>query len=111
MERGFTEQGAIMAANVLNSPRVVQMSVFVVHAFLKMRELLGGTKELARRLKALEAKLTARLDGHEAAPWMCSSASFACSTRRRNRNRPAGKSASTPGQTTGPTGATKGRKR
>ena len=56
-----------MAADVLNSPRAVQMSVFVVRAFLKMRELLGGTKELARRLKALEAKLTARLDGHEAA--------------------------------------------
>ncbi len=63
----FTEHGAIMAANVLNSPRAVQMSVFVVRAFLKMRELLGGTKELARQLRALEAKLTARLDGHEAA--------------------------------------------
>jgi len=63
----FTEQGAIMAANVLNSPRAVQMSVFVVRAFLKMRELLGGTKELARQLRALEAKLTARLDGHETA--------------------------------------------
>ncbi len=56
-----------MAANVLNSPRAVQMSVFVVRAFLKMRELLGGTKELARQLKALEAKLTSRLDGHEVA--------------------------------------------
>lgn len=32
-----------------------------------MRELLGGTKELARQLRALEAKLTARLDGHEGA--------------------------------------------
>ena len=63
----FTEHGAIMAANVLNSPRAVEMSVFVVRAFLKMRELLGGTKELARQLKALEAKLTARLDGHAAA--------------------------------------------
>jgi hypothetical protein len=37
----FTEHGAIMAANVLNSPRAVQMSVFVVRAFLKMRALLG----------------------------------------------------------------------
>jgi len=63
----FTEPGAIMAANVLNSPQAVRMSVFVVRAFLKMRELLGGTRELARQLKALEAKLTARLDGHEAA--------------------------------------------
>jgi len=63
----FTEPGAIMAANVLNSPQAVRMSVFVVRAFLKMREWLGGTKELDRQLKALEAKLTARLDGHEAA--------------------------------------------
>ena len=45
----FTEHGAVMAANVLNSPRAVQMSVFVVRAFLKMRELLGGTKDLARQ--------------------------------------------------------------
>ena len=63
----FTEHGAIMTATVLNSPRAVQMSVFVVRAFLKMRVLLGGTKELARQLRELESKLTARLDGHEAA--------------------------------------------
>jgi hypothetical protein len=63
----FTEHGAIMAANVLNSPPAVRMSVFVVRAFVQMRELLGGTKELARQLAALEKKLTARLDGHEAA--------------------------------------------
>lgn len=63
----FTEHGAIMAANVLNSPQAVRMSVFVVRAFVKMRGLLGGTKELARQLRELEAKLTARLDGHEAA--------------------------------------------
>ena len=63
----FTENGAIMAANVLNSPEAVRMSVFVVRAFVKMRELLGGTKELARQLADLEKKLTARLDGHEVA--------------------------------------------
>lgn len=63
----FTENGAIMAANVLNSPQAVRRSVFVVRAFVKMRELLGGTGELARQLKALEAKLTARLDVHETA--------------------------------------------
>ena len=56
-----------MAANVLNSPEAVRMSVFVVRAFVKMRELLGGTKELAQQLAALEKKLTARLDGHEVA--------------------------------------------
>ena len=63
----FTEYGAIMAANVLNSPEAVRMSVFVVRAFVKMRDLLGGTKELARQLADLEKKLTARLDGHESA--------------------------------------------
>lgn len=63
----FTENGAIMAANVLNSPPAVRMSVFVVRAFVQMRELLGGTKELARQLAALEKKLTVRLDGHETA--------------------------------------------
>lgn len=63
----FTENGAIMAANVLNSPEAVRMSVFVVRAFVKMRELLGGTKELARQLVSLEKKLTARLDEHEMA--------------------------------------------
>jgi hypothetical protein len=67
LPHAFTEQGAIMAANVLNSPQAVRMSVFVVRAFVKMRGLLGGTKELARQLRQLEAKLTARLDGHEAA--------------------------------------------
>ena len=63
----FTENGAIMAANVLNSPNAVRMSVFVVRAFVKMREMLGGTKELARQLAELERKLTDRLDVHESA--------------------------------------------
>ena len=55
-----------MAANVLNSPEAVRMSVFVVRAFVQMRDLLGGTKELSKQLAALEKKLTARLDDHEA---------------------------------------------
>jgi ORF6N domain len=63
----FTEYGALMAANILNSARAVQMSIFVVRAFAKMREALRGTPELARKLAALEKKLTERLDVHEAA--------------------------------------------
>ncbi len=63
----FTENGAVMAANVLNSRQAVRMSVFVVRAFVRMRELLSGSKELAVELKKLEAKLTARLDNHETA--------------------------------------------
>jgi phage regulator Rha-like protein len=63
----FTEYGALMAANILNSPRAVQMSIFVVRAFAKMRDALRGTPELAKKLAALEKKLTKRLDTHEAA--------------------------------------------
>ena len=63
----FTEHGAIMAANVMNSRRAVQMAVFVVRAFLRMRALLGDSRELARKLAALEKELKERLDVHEAA--------------------------------------------
>jgi hypothetical protein len=56
-----------MAANILNSTRAVQMSIFVVRAFAKMREALRSTRELARKLASLENKLTGRLDVHEAA--------------------------------------------
>ncbi|HUJ09885.1 MAG TPA: ORF6N domain-containing protein [Verrucomicrobiae bacterium] len=63
----FTEHGAIMAANVLNSPQAVQMSVFVVRAFLRMRAALSDNRELARKLAALEKELKERLDVHEAA--------------------------------------------
>lgn len=62
----FTEHGAIMAANVLKSPHAVQMSVFVVRAFLKMRALLGDKRELAEKLASLEKELKKRLDVHEA---------------------------------------------
>jgi hypothetical protein len=63
----FTEHGALMAANVLHSKRAVEMSVFVVRAFLKMRAVLTETRELARKLAALESELKSRLDVHEVA--------------------------------------------
>jgi ORF6N domain len=63
----FTENGAVMAANVLNSPKAVRMSIHVVRAFIQMRVLLSSSKELAVELKKLEDKLTARLDNHEIA--------------------------------------------
>ena len=53
----FTEHGTIMAANVLNSPQAVRMSVFVVRAFVKLREMLATHKELAHKLAELERKL------------------------------------------------------
>ncbi len=63
----FTEHGALQGANILNSPRAVQMSVFVIRAFVKMRETLLSTRDLAKKLAALEKHLTGRLDTHEAA--------------------------------------------
>jgi hypothetical protein len=53
----FTEHGAIMAATVLNSDRAVQVSIFIVRAFVKLRQLLSTHKDLARKLAALEKKL------------------------------------------------------
>jgi hypothetical protein len=53
----FTEHGAIMAASVLNSPKAVEVSVFVVCAFVKLRETIAGHKELARKIAKLERKL------------------------------------------------------
>ncbi|MGB2869790.1 MAG: ORF6N domain-containing protein [Bacteroidota bacterium] len=61
----FTEFGALMAANVLNSNRAVRMSVFVVRAFVKMRGALSGTAELTRKLSELEKELKTRLNVHE----------------------------------------------
>ncbi len=52
----FTEHGAIMAAMILNSPRATQVSVYVVRAFLQLRELIVSNKELALRLDDLESK-------------------------------------------------------
>lgn len=63
----FTEHGAVMAANILRSDRAVQMSVFVVRAFIEMRTMLVGQKELREKLTALEKTLTERLDLHEQA--------------------------------------------
>jgi hypothetical protein len=59
----FTEHGAIMAANVLNSPRAVQMSVFVVRAFVRLRQMIGAHKEMAATLAELERKVASH-DGN-----------------------------------------------
>lgn len=57
----FTEHGAIMLAAILNSKRAVEMSVFIVRAFVQMREVLLGNKQLAVKLAALEE----RVGGHD----------------------------------------------
>ena len=54
----FTEHGAIMAATVLNSERAVAASVFVVRAFVKLREAVMSITAIEKKLTALELKVT-----------------------------------------------------
>jgi ORF6N domain len=58
----FTEHGAIMAATVLNSERAIEMSVFVVLAFVRMRRAIAGNRHFLTKLAELEH----RLKGHDA---------------------------------------------
>lgn len=53
----FTEHGTIMAATILNSPRAVEISVFVVRAFVRLREVVANHKELARKVAELEQRV------------------------------------------------------
>lgn len=57
----FTEHGALMAATVLTTPRAVEVGLYVVRAFIHLRELLVTHTELSYKLKELED----RLDGHD----------------------------------------------
>ena len=61
----FTEHGAIMAATILNTPRAIEVSVYVVRAFVQLREVLATHKQLAERLDALEAKIERKLATHD----------------------------------------------
>jgi hypothetical protein len=63
----FTEHGALMAAAVLNSPRAVEMSLYVVRAFVRMRQVLAAHKELAMRLEQLESRVERGLATHDQA--------------------------------------------
>jgi len=53
----FTEHGALMAANVLNSPEAVKMSVYVVRAFIKQRKLFMAQSDVLKKLAQMDAKL------------------------------------------------------
>jgi len=57
LPNAFTEHGVIMVASVLNTKRAIQVSVFVVRAFVKLREMLSTHKELAHKLAEVERKL------------------------------------------------------
>ena len=63
----FTEHGALMAASVLNTPRAVEVSLFVVRAFVQLRETLGAHKELAKRLDELESRIERKFSSHDQA--------------------------------------------
>ena len=58
----FTEHGAIMAATVLNSERAVEMSIFVVRAFVRLREMVSNNQHIVAKLDELEN----RLEKHDA---------------------------------------------
>ncbi len=57
----FTEHGTIMAASVLNTSRAIDVSVYVVRAFVKLRELVATHRQLAAKLETLER----RVAGHD----------------------------------------------
>jgi hypothetical protein len=61
----FTEHGAIQAANILNTSRAVEMGIYVVRAFVHVRDLLGSNKELAQQFAQLEIRLNKKLVEHD----------------------------------------------
>lgn len=61
----FTEHGALMAASVLNIPRAVEIGLYVVRAFVRLRETLAAHKELAAKLEDLEQKTEALALRHD----------------------------------------------
>jgi len=52
----FTEHGALQAANVLNSPAAIRMSVELINAFVRLRQMILSVEELARKVNTLEKK-------------------------------------------------------
>jgi hypothetical protein len=63
--RVFTEHGALMAATLLSSPRAIEISVYVVRAFVRLRELAATHADLAQRLDELENKTEGLAQSHE----------------------------------------------
>ena len=78
MPRAFTEHGTLMAANVLSSPRAVEVSIFVVRAFVRMRDMAVTNVRIAREIQ----KLRDRIDVHDES--IKTAIHFTPVTRRRN---------------------------
>lgn len=53
----FTEHGALMLASALNSPRAVEVSIYVVKVFVRLREIMNSHQDLARKLEELELRI------------------------------------------------------
>lgn len=65
LPRVFTEHGALMAATILDTPQAIEVSVYVVRAFVQLRDLLAGNRELSQRLRELEQRLERKLAIHD----------------------------------------------
>jgi phage regulator Rha-like protein len=65
MPFAFTKHGALMAVSVLNTSRAVEVSLYVVRAFVELREAITTHKELAKQLDELETRLERKLAGHD----------------------------------------------
>lgn len=63
----FTEHGAIQAATILNTRRAVEVSVYVVRAFVQLRGVLTASREMVKRLDELEARIERKLSTHDRA--------------------------------------------
>ena len=63
----FTEQGVAMLSSVLSSPRAIAVNIEIMRAFVRLRELIAGNKELARRLEELETRIARKLSTHDQA--------------------------------------------
>lgn len=61
----FTEHGAVMAANVLNSPVAIEASILIVRAFIRMREVIHEHGDLKKRLHEIERRLAKGFAAHE----------------------------------------------
>lgn len=61
----FTEHGAVMAANVLNSPVAIEASILIVRAFIRMREVIYEHSDLKKRLQEIESRLAKGFATHE----------------------------------------------
>lgn len=57
LPQAFTEHGAVMAATVLNSPRAIEVSIYVVRAFVHLRSMAAAQKEVMKRLDKLESRI------------------------------------------------------